>query len=1462
MTPFCTSPLLDWDYTWSSDYPRLTSCFENTVLTYTPASLLVLFGVLPQLVRRRKKQSRYRETLSWTPLSMSRFVASLLLTLTYGFSLVNKLVSGPSSGSSVVADLVHVTSFAITMKVQESHRKNGIGSSMLLFLFWLVTVICKLPECFRHLHGLFASGRNLVQILDLEFAVWGSAYPMMLLQLFLSCWTDARKDAKRPYLTAPPVSFLLFGWLSALVHKKPERSVQMEDLYKIPRGMMTEESYHQWAALWKKELNSSGCAPEDETCRNSRLGPSLLKPLWRVYWKPVIISCILGVVRAIVRPASALFLHLLMDYMGGNGPTWIGLLYAFGMVCTIFGSALLAVHTNRTISLTGLNAKSVLVAAIYRKALRLCSQSQNDYTIGKMVNLISVDADWIFKLSTNFNYVASAAPIIMITLVLLWQYLGFACLAGIAVMFVMVPIIAVTVDIRKKYQTGQMKLKDKRLNIVAEMLNCVKVIKLFAWENFFIDKCKSLRLGEMGLLKKYSYLTALHRFLFTSMSSATTLVSFVTYVLVSDDHILDARTAFVSFALFDYLELTMFVLPDFISNLVQTNVSMTRIRKFLICPEVDNSSVGRRLNEGDAVLVKNATISWLKNKTPTLRKINLTVNTGQLIAIVGPVGSGKSSLLSALLGQLRVCSGSVDCIQNIAYAPQCPWIQNKTIRENVIFTSTYDTKLYEKVLKACCLERDLEILPGGDLTEIGEKGINLSGGQKQRVSLARAAYQMKDLYLFDDPLSAVDAHVGAYLFKNLIGPQGMLKDTTRILVTHHLAVLPEVDYIVVMQDGSVIETGTFEELKKEGTALSELLKKVSEKGEKSTGNEDILIDSEDNCKLEKLKRNIALVEKERIAEGTVGLHVYRSYIRQAGFLLLLVILCYGVYTALGVFVGIWLREWTDESLFIDGSQGRSLPIYRIVVYTLLFTFQAVAKFFAVAMLWKVALSSSTSLHQLLLEGVMRAPLSFFDVTPCGRVLNRFGKDIDQLDIQLPMAAHSTLDVFFHFAASLLLICINIPVCFLIIIPVAASLVVLRQKYVVPYRQVKRLESASRSPINNQISETVAGLSSIRSYGVEDIFIRDNDCKIDIMQTCTMNARHLKYWMDVRMEMVSELTVFFMLFLLVTSRDAIGMGLAGLLISYMMSSLSCFTYFLFSTNELEATMISAERVDEYRCLTPEGLCTSNLKPDPQWPGSGAVSFKSYSTRYRDGLGLVLRDVNLDVHPGEKLGIVGRTGAGKSTVTLSLFRIVEAASGKILVDDVDIAALGLQDLRSRITIIPQDPVLFQGTLRFNLDPAGQHDTFELWWALDRSHLADFFRQNEGLDFEVAEGGLNLSVGQRQLVCLARALLKKTKILVLDEATASVDAETDMLVQQTLRDVMSGCTVLTIAHRIHTVLTSDRVVVMDRGTIVEVGSPAELLADTTSSFYALAHEAGVVFPGVTESGLAASWSGSVPR
>ncbi|XP_040061761.2 multidrug resistance-associated protein 1-like [Ixodes scapularis] len=1445
MSSFCASPLWDWDYTWYSDYPRFTSCFESTVLVYVPASVLIIFGLLPWMLTQAKNDSPRGKPLSWTLLSLLRFLLSFVLLLAYAFSFVYKLITVIPSWASVTADLVRVLVFATTIVFQQRDRKRGSGSSMMLFFFWFTSALCQLPEYFRYLEGVFGFNGVFADFSKLEYGVCVAAYPVILVQVFLASLTDVRQEPRRPYLTAGPVSSLMFGWMTPLILHGYKRSLDFVDLFKVRPDMRSRKKHDEWKARWDKELQEAGYMPGDGSCDASFPQPSLFRSVWKTFWKPVVIACVLAMLRTLFRTAPALLLHLITGYMESDDPTWKGIMYSVGIVLANFTTAMFVRHIDCTLSLTGLNIKAAIIGAIYRKTLRISSESQQSYTVGELVNLVSVDADRVFRLCSGFGFVVAGPLLIAITLALLWQYLGVACLAGVAVMIVIMPMVAVVMSIGHKYQTAQMKLKDKRLKGMAEILSSIKILKLFAWENPFMEKISSIRSEEMELLKKYSYLTAFSCFCMTCSSVLVALTSFVTYVLISDKNILDPTTAFVSLTLFNQMRYSMFLIPDFISNAIQTSVSFKRIRKFLLSSEIDEFSVGRRPDDGEVVTIKNATMAWSWDKEPVLNGVDLSVKTGQLVAIVGPVGSGKSSLMSSLLGDLRVRSGSVNCIKNVAYAPQCAWIQNKTLRDNVLFTKTFEAKLYDKVLKACCLEKDLEILPCGDLTEIGEKGINLSGGQKQRVSLARAAYQMKDLYLFDDPLSAVDAHVGASIFKDLIGPRGMLKGTTRILITHNLSVLSEVDHILVMNSGSVVEAGTYKELQKEGSVLSELLKDFVQRTRKQTEGEESIPEDEPKAEAKQDEPALQLVQKETVEEGSIKLRVYTNYFRHAGPLLIMAISFYAAYRAIDVYNGTWLSDWSTDPLFPDGTQDIALRTYRIEIYALLCFCQAIAGFIGVALLWRAALLASTRLHGLMLYGVMRAPLAFFDATPSGRLLNRFGKDVDQLDVQLPMVGNFFLDFLMQIAGMIVLISINLPIFIFIAIPVVISFLVLRQVYVKPFRQVKRLESISRSPVNNHLSETVSGLTSVRSYGVQRMFVNDNDYKVDVTQNCTVNCIHCNYWMQIRLEVIGDVLLIAMLLLVVTNRDKIDPGMAGLLVAYSLNTIAPFNYLIYFSTEMEASLVSAERLDEYRRLTPEAPWSLDSSPHPSWPGEGAMSFNSYSTRYRDGLELVLKNVELSINPGEKIGIVGRTGAGKSTMTLSLFRIVEAAEGSIVIDGMDISTLGLHDLRSRLTIIPQDPVLFHGTLRYNLDPTGSHASEDLWSALDRAHLGDVFR-DEGLDFEVTEGGLNLSVGQRQLICLARAVLRKTKILILDEATASVDMETDAIVQQTLRDHMADYTVLTIAHRLHTVLNSDRVVVMEDGRIKEVGVPAELMEDSESSFYSLALEAGLVHDG----------------
>ncbi|KAK8770954.1 hypothetical protein V5799_025802 [Amblyomma americanum] len=1448
---FCLTPVWDWDLTWYSAYPRFTACFESTVLAYLPATVLLLFGFLPWLLCDSTKQCPlFRpRALCLTPLSLLRLVLSLLLALVYAFSFICKLTMDVpySSWASATADLVRCVTYVVTLIMQEHNRRQGVGSSSLLMLFWFLAAFLQLPEYFHYLEEAFRNDVVMPDVYPIEFSVSMLAYPLVVVQLVLSCLTDVRPDTKRPYLTSGPLSTLMFIWMTPLILKGYRRSLELIDLFKPRPELVTRVKYDEWSAYWNQELDSAGYMPQDGSCDCKRPEPSLFRTMRRAFWKPVLVGCILAMLRTVVRTAPALLLHLITGYMASDEPTWKGVMYAVGIVAANFITAIFVRHIDCTLSLTGLGMKAAVIGAVYRKALKISSESQNNYTVGEMVNLVSVDADRVFRLAASFGFVASAPLLIIITIALLWQYLGVACLAGIAVMIVIMPLVLVVMSLGHKYQAAQMKLKDKRIKSMSEILNSIKILKLFAWENPFITKIDTLRSQEVALLKKYSYLTAFSCFCMTCSSVLVALSSFVTYVLISDENILNPTVAFVSLTLFNQMRYSMFLIPDFISNAIQTNVAFARIRKFLMSSEIDKCAVSRRPRDGEVITIKGATMSWSWDKECILHDVDLSVKNGELLAIVGPVGSGKSSLLSSLLGDLRIRSGSVDCIEDVAYVPQCPWIQNKTVRDNILFTKSYEAKLYDKVLRACCLEKDLEILPGGDLTEIGEKGINLSGGQKQRVSLARAAYQRKNLYLFDDPLSAVDAHVGAAIFRDLIGPRGLLRGVTRVLVTHNLSVLPDVDRIVVMRAGSIVESGTYQELKEEGSVLSELLKEFvrKKKRKQSEPGEDSGAETDATSEAQPEKQELNIVQKEVVEEGSIKMRVYLNYIRHAGPLLLFTLLFYAAFRAIDIYNGIWLSEWSTDPLLPDGTQNIPLRDYRIEIYAILCVCQSLTGFIGVALLWRVALSASTRLHGLMLSGVMRAPLSFFEATPSGRILNRFGKDVDQLDVQLPMVGNFFLEFLIQIVGMIVLISMNLPIFILIAVPVFVSFVLLRQVYVKSLRQVKRLESVTRSPVNNHLSETVTGLSSVRSYGVQSIFVQENDYKVDVTQNCTVNSLHCNYWMQIRLEIIGDILLLTMLLLIVTNRDNIDAGMAGLMVSYSLNTIAPFNYLIYFSTELEANLVSAERLDEYRRLTPEAPWCLSWSPDPAWPREGALCFRSYSTRYREGLDLALNNINLDIKPGEKIGVVGRTGAGKSTMTLSLFRIVEACGGQIVVDGIDISTLGLHDLRSRITIIPQDPVLFHGTLRYNLDPTGLHNSEELWAALERAHLKDAFEE-EGLDFEVTEGGLNLSVGQRQLVCLARAILRKTKILVLDEATASVDMETDALVQQTLREHMVDCTVVTIAHRLHTVLQSDRVVVMEQGCIVEVGQPAELLADGHTSFHSMAREAGLVSDG----------------
>uniref|UniRef100_A0A672M449 ABC-type glutathione-S-conjugate transporter n=1 Tax=Sinocyclocheilus grahami TaxID=75366 RepID=A0A672M449_SINGR len=753
------------------------------------------------------------------------------------------------------------------------------------------------------------------------------------------------------------------------------------------------------------------------------------------------------------------------------------------------------------------------------------------------------------------------------------------------------------------------------------------------------------------------------------------------------------------------------------------------------------------------------------------------------------------------------------------------------------------------------------------------QGINLSGGQRQRVSLARALYSEVDVYLLDDPLSAVDAHVAKHIFDNVIGPEGALKGKTRILVTHGISFLPQVDNILVMVDGRVSEMGSYQDLLKQNGAFAEFLRNYSlediievdevtvslvdeeeeeEFPEDALSNHTDMVDNEpvvNEARRQFMRMLSTCFDSSRVSSQDVCVlcvlqvkfKVYWEYAKAVGpFLSLFICFLYGCQSAASIGANFWLSEWTNDAQHNRTQEQVSM---RVGVYAALGISQGVLVMFSSFTLALGKIQAARKLHQTLLDNKFHTPQSFFDTTPIGRIINRFSKDIYVIDEVLPSTILMFLGTFFASLSTMIVIICSTPIFALVIGPLALIYFFVQRFYVATSRQLKRLESVSRSPIYSHFSETITGTSVIRAYGRNAAFVLMSDMKVDENQKSYYPGIVSNRWLGVRIEFIGNCIVLFAALLAVIGKDKLSPGLVGLSVSYALQVTMSLNWMVRMTSDLESNIVAVERVKEYsETQTEAPWIVTDKQPPPDWPPKGNVEFVDYSVRYREGLDLVLRNISLKVEGGEKIGIVGRTGAGKSSMTLCLFRLLEAADGEIVIDEVKISEIGLHDLRSKLTIIPQEPVLFSGTLRMNLDPFEKYSDEEVWKALELSHLKRFVsNQTSKLDLECSEGGENLSVGQRQLVCLARALLRKTRILVLDEATAAVDLETDDLIQSTIRTQFEDCTVFTIAHRLNTIMDYTRVLVLDKGQIAEFDTPTNLMAQK-GIFYGMAKDAGL--------------------
>ncbi|XP_024965505.1 ABC transporter C family member 3-like isoform X4 [Cynara cardunculus var. scolymus] len=1004
-------------------------------------------------------------------------------------------------------------------------------------------------------------------------------------------------------------------------------------------------------------------------------------------------------------------------------------------------------------------------------------------------------------------------------------------------------------SVQQKFQEELMTCKDKRMKKTSEILRNMKILKLLASEMKFLSRIIELRNLETGWLKKYLVTSATIVSVFWVAPTFVAVVTFGTCMLAGIP--LESGKILSAVATFKILQQPIYNLPDTVAMIAQTKVSLDRIISYLNLDDLDSGLV-EMLPRGCsdvAIEITNATFSWdVSSADQVLKDINIKVDHGMKVAVCGTVGSGKSSFLSCILGEVAKVSGSIKLSGTTAYVAQSPWIQSGKIEENILFGKEMDKIRYDKVLEVCALKKDLEILPFGDQTVIGERGINLSGGQKQRLQIARALYQDSDIYLFDDPFSAVDAHTGSHLFKECL--LGFLDSKTVIYITHQVEFLPAADLILVLKAGRIKQAGKYKDILNSGSDFMELVGahkealSVIDSINTSFEYENPQVTDEDRNEFKSEKTegtNRQLVQKEEREKGSVGLSIYWRYITSAykGALVPFILLTAVLFELIQVASNYWLA-WASPV-----SDGMVPPVggsTLIIVYVGLAIGSTFCIFGRAMWLTIAGYVTAKLLFNKMHLCIFHAPMSFFDATPSGRILNRASTDQTAVDVTIPNAIG-----VFVFAVIQLLAVIAIMSqiswqVFLVFVPVIAICIWLQQYYISTARELARLVGVCKAPIIQHFTETVSGSTTIRSFRQEDRFQDTNMKLLDGYSRPNFHSAAAREWLSFRVELLASVTfAFFLIFLLIIPNGTIDPSIAGLAVTYGLNLNILQASVIWKLSNMENSIISVERIFQYMSIPSEGpLVVESSRPSDMWPSHGKIDICNLQVRYASHMPLVLRGLTCTFHGGKKTGIVGRTGSGKSTLIQTLFRIIEPTMGAIFIDEINISTIGLHDLRSKLSIIPQDPTMFQGTVRSNMDPLEQYTDEQIWEALDKCQLGNEVRRKEGkLDSAVDENGENWSMGQRQLVCLGRVLLKKSKILVLDEATASVDTSTDYMIQQTLGQHFSDSTIITIAHRITSMLNGHMVLVLEQGLIEEYNSPLKLLENKSSSFAKLVAE-----------------------
>ncbi|XP_028427666.1 ATP-binding cassette sub-family C member 4 [Perca flavescens] len=1266
------------------------------------------------------------------------------------------------------------------------------------------------------------------------------------------------RDKTNPAATASILSKIFFWWLNPLFRIGRKRKLEEDDMYEVLTEDRSDKLGQDLQRCWDHQLQMA--TKELRT-------PSLANGIIKCYWKPYGLLGLFTLIEEVIKVIQPVILGKMIQYFENYNPDNMTALYetlgyAAGLsmctICLALTHHLYFFHVQRT----GMKIRVAMCHMIYKKALRLSSSAMGKTTTGQIVNLLSNDVNK-FDDVTIFLHFLWVGPLQAAAVVgVLWAEIGPSCLAGMVILMFLMPTQTMFGRLFSKFRSKTAVLTDERIRTMNEVVSGMRIIKMYAWEKPFAALVTEVRRKEISKIMKSSYLRGLNMASFYCASKIILFVTFTLYVLLGNT--ITASRVFVTVSLYTSVRLTVTLFfPSAIEKLFESRVSVRRIQEFLMLDEITKGPAALPEDEKkDAfVEIQDLVCYWDKSlDAPSLQNLSFTLNSSQLLAVIGPVGAGKSSLLSTILRELPHEKGVLTVKGQLTYAAQQPWVFPGTIRSNILFGKEFNAQKYERVIRACALKRDMELLPDGDLTIIGDRGATLSGGQKARVNLARAVYQDADIYLLDDPLSAVDAEVGRHLFEQCIC--GLLKNKPRILVTHQLQYLQVADQIVVLKEGHMVAKGTYTELQRSGVDFTSLLKEEEEKQPPPdiVARSRTLSQNSQTSSVHSIKdgdqlpsEHVQTVAEESRAEGTIGASLYVKYLRAGASIVVLLV---GIVVSILAQVAYimqdwWLAHWADEqdkltanSTVIQNGLNITAELNTDFYLGVFGGLTAAVIFFGFIrniVLFNMLVRSAQSLHNRMFNSILKSPVHFFDVNPIGRVLNRFSKDIGQLDSMLPWTFADFVQVFLQIVGTIAVSVSVIPWILIPVVPLLLVFLFLRRYFLQTSRNIKRLEATTRSPVFSHLSSSLQGLWTIRAFGAEERFQQAFDAHQDLHSAAWFLFLTTSRWFAVRLDGLCAIFVTVATFGCLLLRDQLDAGSVGLSLTYSVTLMGMFQWGVRQSTELENMMTSVERVVEYTDLESEAPWETQKRPPPDWPSKGLVTFDQVSFSYSPEGPLVLQSLKAMFRPKEKVGIVGRTGAGKSSLVSALFRLAEP-QGKIYIDGVLTSEIGLHNLRQKMSIIPQDPVLFTGSMRKNLDPFNHHTDEDLWKALEEVQLKSVVEELPGkLETVLAESGSNFSVGQRQLVCLARAILRKNRILVIDEATANVDPRTDELIQKTIRDKFRECTVLTIAHRLNTIIDSDRILVLDAGKIHAYDEPYTLLQDPDGIFYKMVQQTG---------------------